>query len=367
MRDIDQDKLLINAIKNVDKRGKIMEKTIFNEFNSGKKILHYQDKLSRFFDAGKTLIVTEFDLTNKCNNNCPLCVGVKENGSELTWDEIKMIVAGLKKMGNQGVIISGGGEPLLHPDFVRVLELIKGTGMEIGLNSNGLALDREKALAVAKYCSYFRISLDAGTPEMYKKTHGMPEKSFKKVCDNMRLMAEVKKETGSPVSFTAGFLTGKATVEDMEKFVLLCRDCGVGAAQFRPFTGDNTDISGEYLRLKEKYETEDFKVRASLQKYARFEKGPERDYCRCRGMFFSTVVTADAKVFACLHHRQDPDFLIGDMRGEGKTFEEVWNSYRKWQVYETIDLKRCPPYCRNDSFNIVLEDLAGDCIHKEFL
>ena len=72
-------------------------------------------------------------------------------------------------------------------------------------------------------------------------------------------------------------------------------------------------------------------------------------------------------MFACLHHRQDPDFLIGDMRGEGKTFEEVWNSYRKWQVYETIDLKRCPPYCRNDSFNIVLEDLAGDCIHKEFL
>lgn len=345
----------------------MMGNTIFNEFNSVKKILHYQDKLSRFLDAGKTLIVTEFDLTNRCNNNCPLCVGVKENGSELTWDEIKMIVEGLRKMDNKGVIISGGGEPLLHPDFIRTLELIKNSGMQIGLNSNGLALDREKALAIAKYCTYFRISLDAGTPEMYKRTHGMPEKSFEKVCENMRLMADVKKETGSLVSFTAGFLTSKVTSCDMEKFVVLCRDSGVGAAQFRPFTGDETDITEEYKRLKEKYETDDFKVRASLQKYTRFEKGPEKDYRRCHGMFFSTVVTADAKVFACLHHRQEQDFLIGDMRKEGKTFEEVWNSYRKWQVYENIDLSKCPPYCRNDSFNSALEELTGDCIHKEFL
>ena len=94
-----------------------MEKTIFNEFNSGKKILHYQDKLARFFDAGKTLIVTEFDLTNKCNNNCPLCVGVKENGSELTWDEIKMIVSGLKKMGNQPIDTAAVFVPWIRGNF----------------------------------------------------------------------------------------------------------------------------------------------------------------------------------------------------------------------------------------------------------
>ncbi len=346
-----------------------MADTVFNGFNSSEKILHHIDKLDNFFNAGKTLVVTEFDLTNRCNNNCPACVGVKENGAELTWEEIQMIVKGLKNLGNRGVIVSGGGEPLLHPDFIKTLELIKNSGMEIGLNSNGLAMDREKALAIAKYCTYFRISLDAGSPEMYKQTHGMPEKAFKKVVENIKLMADVKKETGSAVSFTVGFLTGENTVCDMENFVKICKEQGAGAAQLRPFTGDETDITDEYLRLKEKYDDESFHVAASLQKYKLFGTGAKtcRSYDKCRGMFFSTVVTADAKMFACLHHRQDNRYLIGDMRGEGKTLEEVWNSYRKWMIYEQIDVSLCPPFCRNDSFNAVLGDLDKDCIHKEFM
>lgn len=344
-----------------------MAETVFNGFNSSEKILHHIDKLNNFFNAGNTLVVTEFDLTNKCNNNCPACVGVKENGSELTWDEIKMIVSGLRNLGNRGVIVSGGGEPLLHPKFIDTLELIKESGMEIGLNSNGLALDREKALAIAKYCTYFRISLDAGTPEMYKKTHGMNEKCFNKVVENIKLMSDVKKETGSAVSFTVGFLTGAETLCDMEEFVRICKENGAGAAQFRPFTGDNTDITDEYLRLSKKYNDGDFHVAASLQKYEKFDEKQCRKYDKCRGMFFSTVVTADAKMFACLHHRQDNKYLIGDMRGEGKTLEEVWNSYRKWMVYEQIDVSLCPPYCRNDSFNGTLAELAKDCTHKNFM
>lgn len=346
-----------------------MAETVFNAFNSSEKILHHIDKLDNFFNAGKTLVVTEFDLTNRCNNNCPECVGVKENGAELTWEEIQMIVKGLKNLENRGVIVSGGGEPLLHPKFIETLELLKNSGMQIGLNSNGLALDREKALAIAKYCSYFRISLDAGTPEMYKMTHGMPEKAFDKVVENIKLMADVKKETGSPVSFTVGFLTGSKTVCDMEKFVRICKENGAGAAQFRPFTGDETDVSAEIQRLKKEYDDTEFHIAASMQKYELFGTGAKvcKTYGKCRGMFFSTVVTADAKMFACLHHRQDDRYLIGDMRAEGKTLEQVWNSYRKWKVFEEIDVNECPPFCRNDSFNAVLENLDKDCIHKEFM
>ena len=341
--------------------------TVFNGFNSSNKILHYTDKLNNFLNCDKTLIVTELDLTNKCNNKCPGCTGIKENGAELTWDEICMIARDLRALGNQGVIISGGGEPLMHKDFIRTLELLKNSGMQIGLNSNGLALTEEKAEAIAKYCTYFRISLDAGTPEMYKLTHGMEAAAFDKVVENIRLMADVKKRTGSEVSFTTGFLTGEHTVSDMEAFLKISKENGSGAGQFRPFTGDSTDISAEYNRLKEKYEDENFKVLASMQKYCKFDDGDERGYTKCRGMFFSTVITADCKMFACLHHRQDDRYLIGNMREEGKTLKEVWNSNRKWMVYESIDVNLCPPYCRNDSFNAVLSDLASDINHKEFL
>ena len=66
-----------------------------NSFNPGEKILSYPEKLNSFFNGDKTLIVTEFDLTNRCNNQCPLCIGGKQGGSELSWEEIQRIVADL--------------------------------------------------------------------------------------------------------------------------------------------------------------------------------------------------------------------------------------------------------------------------------
>ena len=46
-----------------------------NNFNSDEKILRYTGKIDYFFNSHKTLIVTELDLTNKCNHRCPGCCG----------------------------------------------------------------------------------------------------------------------------------------------------------------------------------------------------------------------------------------------------------------------------------------------------
>ena len=338
---------------------------IHNSFNAQEKILHYPEKLNSFFNGNKTLIVTEFDLTNRCNNRCPQCIGSKEGGDELTWEEIQQIVADLRALGNQGFILSGGGEPLIHKDFIKTLNLIRRSGMKAGVNSNGLALTEEIATAIADNCEYFRISLDAGTPEVYKYTHGMDEADFNKVLDNMRLMADVKKKLGSGISFVTGFLTNAQTVHDMEAFVKVSKECGVGVAQFRPFQDDTTQIRGKYDELKSKYEDENFKVLYSRQKYEEFGSISERGYTKCRGMFFSTVITANARMYACLHHRQNPGYLIADMRA-GEPLIDMWN-YRKWMVYHGTDATKCPQLCRNDSFNKLLESLATEAAHKEFL
>lgn len=337
-----------------------------NHFNSHEKILKYTDKLNCFFHIHQTLIVTELDLTNRCNNHCPRCVGRRQPNSELSWKEIEHISHGLKALDNKGVILSGGGDPLLHPDFENAVYLLKQYGIKIGVNSNGLALTERQALAIAKCCDYFRISLDAGTGDLYTKIHGTEPKCFEKVIQNIKMMSKIKKQINSQLSFGTGFLTNKDTVYDMEDFVLLSKSCGVDFAQFRPFQGDTTDISEKYNRIKSKYETESFKVLSSIQKYQKFYTHNKRSYDKCRGMFFSTVITANARVYACLHHRQDDQFLIGDLRA-GDTLEKVWSSYKKWYIYEMMDVTECPVFCRNDYINDVLFSLDQDVVHKEFL
>lgn len=337
-----------------------------NNFNSNEKILRYLDKLDYFFNGHKTLIVTEFDLTNRCNNNCPGCCGVRENGAQLSREQIDLIVRSLRDIGNQGVILSGGGEPLISPHFSYAVKGLRKNGMKLGLNSNGLALTEELAELIADNCTYFRISLDAASPELYKKTHGMSPAAFQKTVDNIRMFAQVKKARGSQTSYGVGFLTSRDTAGEMEAFVRLARDCGVDFAQFRPFTGDLYDVTETYQRLKETYETPDFGVRASLQKYKEMKTGGKREYDRCRGMFFSTVITADAKVFACLHYRQREEYYLGTIT-EDTSLSDIFRSPRMRQVYESIDCSKCPSMCRNDAFNRTLDTLSLDVTHREFL
>ncbi len=217
--------------------------------------------------------------------------------------------------------------------------------MKIGINSNGLALTEEKAIVIAESSSYFRISLDAATPETYKKTHGMGRREFEQVIKNCQMFKDIRDKTNSQTSFGLGFLTNRDTVDEMEEFICLAKDCGADFAQFRPMmgTGINTlDISENYLKLAHKYNTDFFRVTVSFQKYRVMGSGGQRGYSRCRGMIFSTVITANTKVFACIHHRQDPEYFIGEIN-ENTTLEDIFLSPRIREVYQ-FSVRNAPFY-----------------------
>lgn len=337
-----------------------------NEFNAFEKIFKHYDKLDYFFNRHKTLISVELDLTNLCNSCCPDCTGVKEKKASLTFGQVKKLADELADIFEaKSIIISGGGEPLLHPDFIKMIYYIRNKGLKIGLNSNGLALDEKKAKAIIECCSYFRISLDAGTKEMYKKTHGMDEKAFLKVADNIKMFARVRKELKGDVAFGTGFLTNEMTKPDILNFFKLSKGLGVDFAQLRPFTGDITKVDEELRKAKELYEDKNFKVTASFHKYNCFDEKNKRPYKKCLGMFFNTVVTADFRVFACLHHRQKEKYLIGDLNKS--TLRELWASLRIIEVFDKIDFSDCPFLCRNNDINRGLEYISKPINHVEFL
>lgn len=338
-----------------------------NNFNANEKILKYPDKLDYFFNQHKTLIVTELDLTNKCNHLCPGCCGVNENNAQLSKEQITQIIENLSSVDNQGIILSGGGEPLISPHFSYTVNLIRRNGMKVGLNSNGSIMNDEVGKIIAENCEYFRISLDAGSPEIFKITHGLDDKWFDKTIENIKKFQKIREEIGSKTSFGVGFLTSNDTACDMEKFVKLMIECKVDFAQFRPFTGEGFelyDASKKIIELQNKYNTTNFKVLASMHKYSNVTE--PRNYDKCRGMYFSTVVTADSKMFSCLHYRQNNNYLCGEIT-PNNTIEDILRSSQMRQVYERIDCSNCPELCRNDVFNRTLETLSLDVTNSEFL
>ncbi len=339
-----------------------------NNFNSDEKILRYTGKIDYFYNSHKTLIVTELDLTNKCNHRCPGCCGHNENNAELNKEQVESVVRNLRAMDNKGVILSGGGEPNCSPHFEYAIKLLKNAGQNIGLNSHGMNLNERLNEIIAENLEYFRISLDAGSAEMYEKIHGMKPKHFEKTLANIESFANTKARLGSKTSFGVGFLTSNITQGDMESFVRLVKERGADFAQFRPFTGDRLDITNKLLELREKYEDSEFKIVASYQKYKEMEglnEGVGRGYDKCHGMFFSTVISADFKVWACLHFRQSAKHFLGDLREH--SLEEIWRGARIREVYNATTCAKCPILCRNDSFNRTLNKLSLDITNSEFL
>jgi len=81
------------------------------------------------------------DLTYRCNNNCRHCwlripPDSFEINKELSFEEIKKIVADARKLGCRRWKISGG-EPLLRPDFAEIFAYLTVNSNSYSINTNG--------------------------------------------------------------------------------------------------------------------------------------------------------------------------------------------------------------------------------------
>lgn len=104
----------------------------------------------------------------------------------------------LLSMGTIRFHFSGGGEPLLHPNALEFMDRVCCTGGSCDVNTNGLLLTREMMTHLIHLrCNALRITLSAGTREMYHRTHScVSGESFDRLEKNLCWLAEKKKSLG---------------------------------------------------------------------------------------------------------------------------------------------------------------------------
>jgi len=81
------------------------------------------------------------EITRKCNLRCPHCFvegGVKRN-SEITTERILRLLEEWAEMGVFSVVITGG-EPTIHPDFLKITLRAYALGFAVSIATNGTAL-----------------------------------------------------------------------------------------------------------------------------------------------------------------------------------------------------------------------------------
>jgi MoaA/NifB/PqqE/SkfB family radical SAM enzyme len=98
--------------------------------------------------------------THRCNLRCRFCHIPEERVAEQDTDGMKRVIDRLDRMGIAVLSISGGGEPLLRPDFATLLNYAADKGLYTKITSNGtMPLTKYEEL-LASRVSEISISLD---------------------------------------------------------------------------------------------------------------------------------------------------------------------------------------------------------------
>lgn len=94
----------------------------------------------------------------------------------------------LERNPHQTIVDLTGGEPTLHPELPRIVELLRSKGFSrVMVNTNGLKLarDRELAQALAAHDAHVVLSLDTLDPSRSRTIHGADIVEAKERCLDM--------------------------------------------------------------------------------------------------------------------------------------------------------------------------------------
>jgi MoaA/NifB/PqqE/SkfB family radical SAM enzyme len=115
-------------------------------------------------------------LTYLCNNNCVFCLDKQnQKGKLVPFKEIEKELKGGRKSGINKLILSGG-EPTVHPDFLKIVKFAKDIGYkEIQTITNGRLFAYKNFLdqAVANGLTETTFSIHGHTKELYEKQSGI--------------------------------------------------------------------------------------------------------------------------------------------------------------------------------------------------
>jgi len=318
-------------------------------------------------------LVIDLDPTSFCDLACPECIssGVL-NKERFTTARLASLAAEMAAAGVKGVILIGGGEPLMHKGIGGVIRTLHAAGVRIGLVTNGTLIDRYVD-ELAEMVSWVRVSMDAATERTYDRFRPSGRKAsvFLKIIDNMRLLASRKRgRLGYSFLLMQRLDAAGAVVEsnydELEMAGRLAHDVGCDYLEVKAMFDDDHFVldqnRADVERVSEQIEAirsrsyGDFHVlEAESWRSLRDGRGSTqpKGYANCLVAEMRTTITPSG-VFPCAYHRGRERLAIGDV-GE-TSLVDMWAKADLSAIRPDRD---CRFECARHASNVELHGLRG--------
>jgi radical SAM protein with 4Fe4S-binding SPASM domain len=304
--------------------------------------------------AAATALPTELQLevTGACNLACEMCLvryrpKLGRTSGAMCFHTFRELVDALPAL--EKLTLQGLGEPLLAPDFLRMVEYATARGIRTGFNTNGtfLTVDASERLVRAGV-DWVHVSLDGATRRTYESIrHGA---DFGRVTRNIRDLVGARRRLGADrPTVQIVFVAMRRNLRELPDLVALAARWGVDSVWVQNLShsfGD-TDPSGSYMEIRRfaqheaLWQDEDERAEVVFDEARRRagQAGLELRLPRlrepetasaldggvgCHWPFDGAYVTHDGKVQPCCMVMGADRAVLGSL--EDARFEEIWTS-----------------------------------------
>ncbi len=290
-------------------------------------------------------------ITGKCNLRCVHCFSSTKETVDLSLDALESIFNQLEAMGVLEVRINGG-EPFMHPDISKILQMLEHRRFRKVILTNGTLLIDEIVMQLKKSNIIPTVSLDdsdAASHDLFRGVDG----TFKKTLAGLKSLHE------NGIQYGINCCLHSKNLEKVEKIVNL----GLSQGAFRiaflslkslgrmrnheewiPSQKEYEKILPQLLLLKAKHSLIDVSSDVFLSCPVMGESALEakKGYVSCKAGRTIMSIFSDGFVYPCNSVLGDPKWKMGDSRIE--QLSDIWFS-RNWSFFRGAvkinDLKKC--------------------------
>lgn len=293
-------------------------------------------------------------ITERCDLHCSHCfVSANRHGEDMALDAIRSAVPTMIRSRVSNVTVTGG-EPLLHPELVGILELLDDAGLAVTICTNGVSLDD---LMVRELQRFERLSVNVSLDGLSAGGHGRfrgNRQSFDRTVEAARRLAAAGLLKG--ILSTPNQLATASEYEDLYDFG---RGLGVEYVLFNPMSEFGRGTRNQRLRARDATMHE---IRSAVDRSNSITRGPEPVWIRfpnedlplagcTAGDIVYVFVNGDVAVCPYLafaagnpgsrHHRDE--FIVGNLFTDDDFVQRI-DSYRfhdRFSVGDNGDCQGC--------------------------
>lgn len=269
--------------------------------------------------------------TDFCNLNCKICwrIGKNQTFKQPSFNFFKNILEEAAQLKVETVDLTGGGEPFLRKDILKIMSLVKKLGMKGTITTNSTLIKKGDVKKIINMeWDEVNFSLDGSTIEINDYIRG--EGVFEKVIEAVKMFGEEKDvEKNKPILRFCFTITSKNFM-DIPNFIKLSKEINIHHINFstlfewksnKEFWLNKKDKKNVMKKIKEGFElAKRYGIKTNLNSILEFGLWEHKPPRFCFAPWYMLFVNASKEGMICCTLAS----LYKNNLGRVNSLNEIW-------------------------------------------